>query len=65
MRANRGRRLVQPYLDGLTDDDFEAAAADAIADLLHAVGQRSGMIAANRVTHRAEGYFLQEVIEDE
>lgn len=65
MRANRGRRALQPYLEGNTDEDFVGAAADAIGDLLHAVGQRVGMVAAHRALERGEAYFLQEVMEDD
>jgi hypothetical protein len=57
--------LIEGYLNGRTNEDFSTAAADAIADLLHAVGQRSGMSEAHRVIERAEGYYLTEVVEDE
>lgn len=65
MRGNRGRRALAPYLDGKTDEDFVAAAADAIADILHAVSNRVGVVAAGRAAQRGEDYFLQEVVEDE
>jgi hypothetical protein len=65
-RAERGYKWLQHYLNECEPEgeEYETAATDLIADILHFLHQR-GEVSAHEVADRGIQHYLEEIREEE